>query len=108
MASDNHSGSGWPQVTFVALAVLAVGLVFLWPYLGGDRPAPRPTAGGATQSAAHSPEQVRRDALKSIDAAATDVQAAAVSYLKEDARVVLSVVPQGHPELAAQPKRRAT
>jgi zinc protease len=38
----------------------------------------------------------------------TDVQSAALSFLKEDARVVLSVVPQGKPELAAQPKRRAT
>lgn len=37
MASDSNNGSGWPQVTFVALAVLAVGLVFLWPYLGGSR-----------------------------------------------------------------------
>jgi len=38
----------------------------------------------------------------------SDVQAAVVAFLKPDARVVLSVVPQGKLELAAQPKRRAT
>jgi len=37
----------------------------------------------------------------------TDVRAVAQSFLKSDGRVVLSVVPQGKPELAAQPKRRA-
>jgi zinc protease len=38
----------------------------------------------------------------------TDVQAAVISFLKPDARVVLSVVPQGKAELAVQAKRRAT
>lgn len=38
----------------------------------------------------------------------TDVQAAGLTYLKDDARIVLSVVPQGKPELAAQPRRKAT
>ncbi|MGH7528864.1 MAG: M16 family metallopeptidase [Gemmatimonadales bacterium] len=38
----------------------------------------------------------------------TDVQAAVVSFLEPDERVVLSVVPQGKRELAVQPKRRAT
>jgi zinc protease len=38
---------------------------------------------------------------------ATDVRAVAQTYLKDDGRVVLSVVPQGKPELAAQGKRRA-
>jgi hypothetical protein len=73
MASDNHSGSGWPQATFVALAVLAVGLVFLWPYLGGSRPAAEPTSASSSRSAVASPEQVRRDAL--IKAAAEAAQA---------------------------------
>jgi hypothetical protein len=31
-----------------------------------------------------------------------------ISFLKPDARVVLSVVPQGKAELAVQAKRRAT
>ena len=38
----------------------------------------------------------------------SDIQSAVVAYLKPDARVVLSVVPQGKTELAAQAKRRAT
>jgi zinc protease len=39
---------------------------------------------------------------------ASDVQAAIVSFLKPNARVVLSVVPQGKTELAVPAKRRAT
>jgi zinc protease len=38
----------------------------------------------------------------------SDVQAAVVSFLKPDQRVVLSIVPQGKTELAVQAKRRAT
>ncbi|MGH7676613.1 MAG: insulinase family protein, partial [Gemmatimonadales bacterium] len=38
----------------------------------------------------------------------TDIRTAALSFLKDDARLVLSVVPQGKPELAAQPKRKTT
>ncbi|HWC74219.1 MAG TPA: insulinase family protein, partial [Gemmatimonadales bacterium] len=39
---------------------------------------------------------------------ASDVQSAVVTFLKPDARVVLSVVPQGKAELAVPAKRRAT
>jgi zinc protease len=39
---------------------------------------------------------------------ASDVQAAIASFLKSNARVVLSVVPQGKTELAVPAKRRAT
>jgi len=38
----------------------------------------------------------------------SDVQAAVTSFLKPDARVVLSVVPTGKQELAVPAKRRAT
>jgi hypothetical protein len=73
MASDNRSGSGWPQVTLVALVVLAVGLVFLWPYLGGAQPTSNSTGGGSSRVAVSSPEQTRRAAL--IKAAAEAAQA---------------------------------
>ncbi len=72
MSSDSHSGSGWPQVTYVALAVLVIGLVFLWPYLGGPRSArraPDPAEGAHMLSAA----DAGRDAL--IKAAAEAAQA---------------------------------
>jgi zinc protease len=36
-----------------------------------------------------------------------DVQCAAATYLRSDGRVVLSVVPAGHPELAALPEKEA-
>jgi zinc protease len=38
----------------------------------------------------------------------TDVQSAVITFLKPDARVILSVVPQGKTELAVPAKRRAT
>jgi zinc protease len=43
---------------------------------------------------------------KAIDP--SDVQSAAISFLKPDQRVVLSIVPQGKTELAVPAKRRAT
>jgi hypothetical protein len=36
------------------------------------------------------------------------VQSAVITFLKPDARVILSVVPQGKTELAVPAKRRAT
>ncbi|MBE2214267.1 MAG: hypothetical protein IAE82_10385 [Opitutaceae bacterium] len=73
MASDSHNGSGWPQVTFVALAVLAVGLVFLWPYLGGSK--------ATTEGAATAPQRTSQAAADGhraglIQAAAEAAEAA--------------------------------
>ena len=62
MASESRSGSGWPQVTFVALAVLAVGLVFLWPYFGGSEPGSEASAGRGRGSVV-SPADAGRDAM---------------------------------------------
>jgi len=73
MASDSHNGSGWPQVTFVALAVLAVGMVFLWPYLGGGRPAP-PASAPAPRASLVAASDDSREVL--IQAAAQAAEAA--------------------------------
>lgn len=72
MSSESRNGSGWPQVTYVALAVLVVGLIFLWPYLGGPK-SDNHDAEAAHRPAMTSPADAGRDAL--IKAAAEAAQA---------------------------------
>lgn len=72
MPAESRNGSGWPQVTFVALAVLVIGLIFLWPYLGGPKNLPEPRE-GAGHVAMLSPADAGRDAL--VKAAAEAAQA---------------------------------
>ncbi len=54
------------------------------------------------------PDYFQEDVARYHAVDSTDVRTAAVSFLRDDARLVLSVVPQGKPELAAQPKRKTT
>lgn len=70
MASDTHNGSGWPQVAFVAAAVLAVGLVFLWPYLGGSRPTSTATEAPHRAGPAEAQDAEREALIKAAAEAA--------------------------------------
>lgn len=63
MGSESRQGSGWTQVTIVAAAVFLIGLVFLWPYLGGPQEKVSPAAGAEAQPAAVLSVDPARDAL---------------------------------------------